>query len=136
MSDLRSASPDLRFYQRMFLVGALWNVGGGAFIVAATAWIFESARLPAPSPPLYYQAWIALFVSFGVGYYMVARDLYAHRGIVFLGAVGKLAFSLVFVGNMLAFPGQVPVFFLIPVVGDLVFVVFFLRFLRLARRRG
>jgi hypothetical protein len=121
-----------RFYRRMFLVAAGWNLGGGAFIVIATRWIFSSAGLQPPQPPLYYQAWIALFVTFGIGYYWVARDLERHRDIVKLGIIGKLAFAGIFIANLVVFKGQAPRFFLIPVVGDLVFVVLFWMFLRQA----
>jgi len=119
-------------YERMFFIGALWNLVGGAFIILATRWVFASAGLTPPSPPLYYYAWIALFMTFGAGYYLVYRDLYRNRDIALLGAIGKLAFALVFIWNFIAYQAQVPRFFLIPVAGDLVFVVLFVMFLRFA----
>ncbi len=122
------------FYKRMFFVGALWNVVGGAFIVLATNWIFSMSGLTRPSPPLYYYAWIALFVTFGIGYYMVSRDPNNNRNIVLLGLIGKAIFSVIFLYNMFAYPGQVPMFFLVPVIGDLVFVVLFAMFLMGARQ--
>ena len=124
-----------RFYRRMFLAGALWNVVGGAFVVIATPWIFSSAGLKPPDPSLYYYSWIALFVTFGIGYFMVYRDPYGNKNIVILGIIGKLAFSAIFIYNMVAFRGQAPRFFLIPVLGDLAFVVLFWMFLNFARRR-
>jgi len=119
-----------KFYQRMFFVGALWNVLGGAFIIAFAGWIFASAHVPAPAPPLYFQSWVALFVVFGFGYYLVSRDLDGNRNIALLGAIGKLAFSFVFIGNVIAFRGQVPSLFWIPVIGDLIFAALFVMFLR------
>jgi hypothetical protein len=119
----------------MFLVGALWNLVGGVFIIAATKWIFGCQNLTPPHPPLYYYAWIALFMTFGIGYYMVYLDMYANQNIVILGIIGKLAFAAVFLFNMWAFKGQVPTLFLIPVVGDLVFVVLYWMFLRFARSK-
>ena len=124
------------FYRRMFLVGALWNVLGGAFVVLFTGRIFTLTSLTPPHPLLYFHSWIALFVTFGIGYFMVYRDPYANRNIVILGIIGKLAFSAVFLYNFFAFRNQVPEFFLIPVIGDLVFVVLFWMFLRFARRTG
>jgi small multidrug resistance pump len=121
------------FFKRMFLVGALWNLLGGAFIVLATNWIFSSAGLAPPVPPLYYQAWIALFLTFGIGYWIVSRDPYPNRNIALLGMIGKLAFAGVFVYNLLAFEGQVPRFFLIPAAGDLIFAFLFWLYLRQAR---
>ncbi len=121
-------------FKRIFLVGAFWNLAGGAFILFATDWIFSTAGLAPPSPPAYYYSWIALFMVFGLGYYLVSRDLYRNRDIALLGAIGKLAFAAVFSYCMAAFPGQVPRLFLIPMVGDVVFAVLFLLFVANARR--
>ena len=121
-----------RFYKPMFFVAALWNVLGGAFIIARSEWIFSRQGLSLPVPPLFYYAWIALFVTFGIGYYIVFRNPFANTNIILLGIIGKLAFSAVFIWNMLAYPGKVPRLFIIPVVGDLVFVVLFIMFLRFA----
>jgi hypothetical protein len=122
-------------YKRMFLIGALWNLAGGAIIVAATNWVFQWAGLQPPSPAVYYYSWIALFLSFGIGYYKAYQDMYRNRDIVLIGAIGKSAFAAVFLYYYIAYPGQVPWFFLIPLVGDLVFVVLFVMFLRFARQR-
>jgi hypothetical protein len=123
-------------YRRLFIIAAWWNLAGGAFIAFATPWIFESAGLPAPSPPLYYQAWIALFLTFGYGYLLVARDLFRNRDIALLGAIGKSGFAAVFLFHMARDPGVAPWFFLIPVIGDLVFVALFIMFLLFLRRKG
>ena len=123
-------------YKRMFLIGALWNLGGGAIVVVATNWIFALSNLKLPSPAVYYYAWVALFISFGIGYYRTYLDMYRNRDIVLIGAIGKSAFAAVFFYYYLAYPGQVPWFFIIPVAGDLVFVVFFVMFLRFAQRKS
>ncbi|MCI0454138.1 MAG: hypothetical protein L0Y68_03985 [Candidatus Dadabacteria bacterium] len=121
------------FYKRMFLIGALWNILGGAFILYFTGWIFSTANLTIPEPPAYFHSWIALFVTFGIGYFMVYRDMYKNKDIVILGIIGKLSFSLIFIYNMIAYSGKIPLFFIIPVIGDLVFVVLFVKFLLFAR---
>jgi hypothetical protein len=127
---------DENFYKKMFLVGALWNVGGGALIFRFTGWIFASAQLSPPEPWAYYYSWIALFVTFGIGYYLIYRDMYGNKNLVILGMIGKLSFSAIFIAGMLFGPGKIPLFFLIPVIGDLVFVVLFGRFLMFARQVG
>jgi hypothetical protein len=127
---------DAAFYKKMFLVGALWNVAGGAVIVWLTDWVFAVAHLNPPRPGVYYYSWIALFVTFGIGYYLVYRDMYGNKTLVILGMIGKLSFSIIFIVGMVDAPGTIPRFFLIPVIGDLVFVVLFGRFLIFARGQG
>ena len=61
------------FYKRMFLIGAIWNLLGFVLLLVLTDWIFASAHLTPPHPPPYYQSWIALFMTFGIGYYMAFR---------------------------------------------------------------
>ena len=122
-----------RFYRIMFLIGAIWNLAGGVLILLLTDWVFTSAGLKPPSPPAYYQGWIALFMTFGLGYYMVYRDMYGNKNIVILGMVGKFLFAVVFAINMLRYPGQIPLLFLIPMIGDLLFVVLYGMFLNFAR---
>jgi hypothetical protein len=118
------------FFRRVFLAGAVWNLAGGLLIIIFSSWIFESARLSHPQPAIYYYSWIVLFMTFGVGYAMVWKNPQANRGIVVLGIVGKLAFSVVFLASMAASPHQIPRIFLIPVNGDLVFAGLFWAYLQ------
>jgi hypothetical protein len=62
--------------------------------------------------------------------------MYKNKNIVILGIIGKLSFSIIFIYNMVVYRGQIPLFFIIPVIGDLVFVVLFLKFLLFARKIG
>ena len=124
------------FLKRMFLVGAIWNLLGGVLVLVLTDWIFASVNLTPPYPPAYYQSWIALFMTFGIGYYMAFRDPYANKNIVILGMIGKLAFAAIFIRSMIVFPGQIPMYFLIAVIGDVIFAVLFGMFLNFAKKKG
>lgn len=121
------------FYKPMLLVGGIWNVAGGGFIIAASDWIFGRQGLSIPVPPLYYYAWIALFITFGIGYLIVWRKPYDNTNIILLGIIGKLLFSAVFMWNMHIYRELIPRLFLIPVIGDLIFVILYIMFLRFAR---
>ena len=122
-----------RFYKPMLLIAGMWNVAGGLFIIAASDWIFGRQDLTVPVPSLYYYAWIALFITFGIGYLIVWRQPFDNKNIIVLGIIGKLGFSIVFIWNMYIYPAGIPRLFLIPAVGDLMFVVLFILFLRFAR---
>jgi hypothetical protein len=123
-------------YRRIFLIGSLWNLLGGVFIVVFADWIFVSSNLNLPDPPVYFYSWIALFMVFGIGYFMAYVDMYGNKNIVILGIIGKLAFSAIFIVGMTVLPQRIPKGFLIAVAGDLVFVVLFWKFLRFAHRSG
>ena len=118
----------------MFLVGAIWNVLGGAILLGIQDWLFSTADLNPPDPPLYFYGWIALFMTFGIGYYMVSRDPFNNKNIVILGVVGKLAFSGIFLYYLIGTSDLVPMLFLVPVVGDLLFVALFGMFLNYDRK--
>jgi hypothetical protein len=124
------------FYRRMFLVASVWNIGGGVVIASFGGLIFSRVGLSLPEPPAYFHSWIALFMVFGVGYYMVYRDMYSNKNIVILGILGKLGFAIIFAYNMIAYPNKIPLFFLAPLIGDLVFVALFLAFLNFARKQA
>jgi hypothetical protein len=124
------------FYRRMFLIASVWNIGGGAVIASFGGLIFSIAGLSLPEPPAYFYSWVALFMVFGIGYYMVYRDMYRNKNIVILGIIGKLAFSIIFAYNMIAYPNKIPTLFLAPLIGDLVFAALFLGFLNFARKKS
>ena len=122
-----------KFFKWMFLAGALWNLLGGCAIIVLTDWLFSKYGLNPPQAPAFYYSWIALFVTFGIGYVMIFKDMYANKNLVLLGMIGKLAFAIIFIVNMSVSPGAIPPLFLIPVFGDLIFVVLFGMFLIHAR---
>ncbi len=119
------------FYRGMFLVAALWNLLGCAFLLLFPGSVFVSPYIERPVPPLFYQSWLALAFVFGIGYYFVYKDIYANKNIVIMGIIGKIAFAIIFTVNMLISPG-VPKLFWGAVGGDAVFVILFLMFLAYA----
>ena len=124
------------FYNNMFLAGAIWNVLGAAILLGIHDWVFYTADLNPPDPPLYFYGWIALFMTFAIGYYMVSRDLFNNKNIVILGIIGKLVFSGIFIYYVISASDLVPMLMLVPVIGDLVFVALFGMFLNYARSTG
>lgn len=122
----------------MFLVGALWNLSGAVFVWLFVDWIFAHANMPTPEPIAFYYSWIALFATYGIGVYMVYKDMYANTNMVVLGIIGKVSFSTIFIYYYLSGPVNIPPFFWIAIAGDLIFAALFAAFLMgpAARRRG
>lgn len=118
----------------MFLIGAIWNLSGAVVVWLFVNWIFNHANMPTPEPIAFYYSWIALFATYGVGVYMVYKDMYANTNMALLGILGKVSFALIFI-YYYAGGALIPPFFWIAVVGDLIFAGLFAAFLAHAKRR-
>lgn len=120
-------------YKRFFFVAALWNLLLGLVFLVLFSQLMRFFDMPVPPRELtvFHQMAILLAMVFGIGYYMVSRDLYSYRGIVILGIIGKIVVFLLFLYHML-FSGLHVIVFLIG-AGDLVFALFFIRFLAFSR---
>jgi hypothetical protein len=108
--------------------GALW-IGGIYNLAAALAFAFPGslgrlAGLPAPGSLFY--AW--MLALFGGAYLWLARRPQIDRPLVGLAVIGKLSvFALAVVCWTL---GEIPARVVVPAVGDLVFALVFLWWLR------
>jgi hypothetical protein len=122
-----------RTYEKIFLVGALWNLLGSGLFFLFWRQAFTLFHLPPPNYLAFFQAWLALAFVFGIGYYYVYQDLYANLNIVRLGIYGKTLFAAIFIYHVLS-RGFHPVF-LSGAIIDLMFVVLYGRFLAHAHTR-
>lgn len=122
-------------YRRLFFVAALYNLGLGLIFLVLFSRLMLLFGMPTPPRELavFHQMAILLAMVYGVGYYMVSRDLFSHKGIVVLGIIGKTIVFLLFLYH-LVFSGLHFLIFLIG-VGDLMFVLLFMKFLAFARNK-
>ncbi len=120
-------------YRNLFLIAALYDFILVFVLFAFMSFFLEDIfKLPPPLYPAFFQAAAAFVFVMGVGFYFVYRNMYRNIDIVKLGIIFKLfytglAFYYVFFGGM---PWIFSVFGFL----DLVFIVFFVFFLRAVRR--
>ncbi|MDO8577663.1 MAG: hypothetical protein Q7R50_00585 [Dehalococcoidales bacterium] len=120
-------------YRNLFLIAALYDFILGLVFFVFLPFFFENVfKIPAPNYPGFYQAAAAFVFVMGVGFYFVYRNMYQNADIVKLGIVFKvvyatLAFYYVFFQDM-------PVIFSIFGALDIIFIVFFLFYLRAYRK--
>jgi len=120
-------------YRILFLVAALYDfVLGFAFFIGMTYFFENIFKIPGPNYPAFSQAAAAFVFVMGIGFYFVYRNLYRNIDIVTLGIVFKLvytalAFYYVFIVGM---PWIFSVFGFL----DLIFIVFFVFFLRAIKK--
>ena len=120
-------------YRNLFLVAALYDFVLGFFFFLFWPFIFDHIlNIPYPNYPAFYQAAAAFIFNMGIGFYFVYRNMYRNIDIVKVGIFFKLfytglAFFYVFVEKM---PWILALFGFL----DLIFIVFFVFFLRAVRR--
>jgi hypothetical protein len=123
---------DGRFYRTMFLLAAIWNfivAAGGLFSYEAQFRLLfgQDAYTGDFHQALLYRAFAIAVLLFGVGYYLVSREPSENRGIVWLGAAGKIVvFALItdaFVQGQATLPGWCVS------IGDLTWALLFFWFL-------
>ena len=118
----------------MFLLAALHNLIGGFIFIFGYSWIYGTVDALPPQPGVHYQTWIGLIFIFGLIYYMIYQDMYAGRKLVIIGILGKLnSAAPMFYGIVTGNP-LVPWLFVIPVITDISFTVYFIAFFVHARR--
>jgi hypothetical protein len=122
-------------YRRLFFVAALYNLVLGFIHLVFYSWVATVFDMPAQirEPDVFSQMAILLAMVFGVGYYMVSRDLYGRMGIVHLGIIGKGVVFFLFFYHFMFAGLPVPVFLI--GVGDLLFALLFLKFVLFAQER-
>ena len=122
-----------KFYRNLFLIAALYDFILGFCFFAFWRFIFDHIlKIPYPNYPAFYQAAAAFIFNMGIGFYFVYLNMYRNIDIVKVGIFFKLfytglAFYYVVVENM---PWIFSVFGFL----DLIFIVFFIFFLRAVRR--
>jgi hypothetical protein len=123
-----------RYYRRLFLAAAAWNMLAAAFLILLS--FNETFRkeigFPASPDAISSQLLASCLFAFGLGYYWVSRDLLQNRDLVTLGVIGKPLVFVVFFGHALA--KDIRPLMVLPSIVDLLFGVLFLEFL--VRTRG
>ena len=118
----------LKHWQGLFILAALFNFAAGLPPLLAPQLDLVGIGLSTePANLLMVQTAGALITTFGIGYAMVAIDPLSHRGIVWLGMIGKALVVFLLAQAYLA--GHIPADAAAIGLGDLLFIVVFGAFL-------
>lgn len=134
------------FWQKMFFVGSLWNIGIGVTGILFTDFIIMMMFGKAPMTEnlsafingtvpvmdnlqtlIFFRFFMIAVILFGTGYYWVSRDLLANRAVIWLGLVAKLIIFFTFAYYYAL--GQSTFFSVLILSGDFIFSSFFIVFL-------
>jgi hypothetical protein len=122
-------------YKRLFSLAAVYNLALGLVFLLLFSRIVTSLHMAVPPPQnaVFHQMAILLAMVFGIGYYVLSRDLYRQRGIVVLGIIAKTIVFLLFLYHVL-FSGLHLLLFMVG-VADLIFALLFCKYIRFVRIR-
>lgn len=124
----------LRFYKRIFVIGAVWNCSCSLLFFFWANPIFVALKMAPLNYPEVMQMLVSLTFVFGLGYYRVSQDPNKNHLIVELGITGKTIMFLLFTYYSVIARTLSPFFLLFGIV-DFGFAVLFFRFLRIVRKK-
>jgi hypothetical protein len=117
----------MRVWRTIFAVAALVNLAVGGAMLAAPARVAAQLGIGGPGGG-YALAMVGLMIAvFGLGYALVAREPARHRGIVWIGMIGKLGAAGLAAMQYAA--GLIPTSTFALGMGDVVFAALFALFL-------
>jgi hypothetical protein len=114
------------YYQRMFYAAAIFNWIAAATVIFGASTL-QSLGITTPFDPIGGQAFGIFAAVFGLGYYLVGRDITRNEGIVTLGIVGKALIFALFWAHAIA--GQVQYSIAMMTISDAIFGILFVEFM-------
>lgn len=121
--------PTPTYTRTLFRTAALFNFGAAALFLPAFGLAAMLGLQPLAGNGLFEQIALLAIGTFGLGYWMVAGDPQAHRGIVQLGLLAKLGVVALAWAHVL-FVGDANVRLGVLVSGDLLYALLFIQHLR------
>ncbi len=123
------------FYAKLFFTGALWNFSFSVPGLLFPEFTLELGFGPAIAPYIMnndfalslYRFWHGAILIFGIGYYIVSRDITKNRGIVWMAIYGKLTFF--FFLSYYYFTERAAILSFFGGCGDFIFTLLFALFL-------
>lgn len=120
------------FYRRLFLLSALWNVipglAGLLFYQSQFELLFGIKPITGDfHQALLFRSFMITVILFGIGYYIVSRELTLNRGIVWLGGLGKVICFVIF--TVCFFIGKATLIAFMIFLGDFIWAILFALFL-------
>jgi hypothetical protein len=122
-------SPHARFDRRMLQVAGIWNwtIALGFALAEPLMRQIMQVKAAAGLDPVVAHLFYALVFALGVGYFVAAEDPRGNRGILWAGAIAKIA--VFFIVGAHVWAGDAGFAAMGAPIGDAVFAVLFLRIL-------
>ena len=123
-----------KYYQLLFLFAAIWAWLVSVPYVFVYRYTFPMVGMRVPESPVWFIFSCLCVATFGLGYFIVSRNIEKNQGIVIIGTVGKIMVFALFLYGTIA--GEISPLLMINAVADLVFAALFAEFLLYERKRA
>ncbi|WP_155401735.1 hypothetical protein [Chromobacterium violaceum] len=137
MSRRERTPTELKLFQVLFIISALWNFAGAIPGLFDSAGMFAQEFGRSLTDPVltavYRGAWGTAFL-YGFGFLMAAYNPIRHTGIVLMGGIGKALFALNLLYMLLN--GWTSSFAIVVIIGDALFVAAFVAYFVNLRKLG
>ena len=123
-----------KFWKILFLVAGLFNFLAGCLgMVFPAQGLRFASGLEITEPSILFIFFMLCFVValFGIGYFMVAFNAVANRGLVVVGIVGKISFPVMALYGYLN--GLATLEFMLVIAGDVIWAGLFIHYLRTSK---
>ncbi|HUX98506.1 MAG TPA: hypothetical protein VMV49_03015 [Candidatus Deferrimicrobium sp.] len=120
-----------RYYRKLFLIGAIWNWFVAILLLLISLFMIDLAAsllgMEIPPSLIWIHLIIGLIFAYGVGYYIIARDLTKNHGLVIIGIMEKYLFFIIFLIYYIF--GDININAVLLVVPDFIFGCLYLEFI-------
>ena len=122
-----------KYYRSLFLIAAIWAWLVSVPYIFIYKYTFPLVGMKIPESPVWFIFSCLCVALFGLGYFMVSRNLENNQGIVIMGTIGKLMVFFLFLSSTIT--GELSPLLMINASADLLFAVLFAEFLLFDNRR-
>lgn len=123
-----------KYYRSLFLIAALWAWLVSVPYIFVYKHTFPLVGMKIPESPVWFIFSCMCVALFGLGYFMVSRNLETNKGIVVMGTIGKIMVFILFLACTIT--GEISPLLMINASADLLFAVLFAEFLLFDKRKS
>jgi hypothetical protein len=120
------------FYKKLFLIAAIYDLFLGIIFLTLYKPIYSYLNIALPTYPMYLQLSAAFVIAIGMAYYYIYKNLYRNIDLVKLGIIYKVIYTSL--AAYYYFVGVAHTIFLWFAIFDIVFLIFFIRFLSYVKK--
>lgn len=124
-----------RYHKTMYLIAALWNwILATSFLILPILSMdyFTLFGLPIPNTMLWFNSFFGLVFAFGIGFYIISRNIRENHGLIQIAVFEKTWVFLMGLSFFLI--GEASIWVIVVVLGDLIFGILFLEDLLAIRK--